>query len=172
MTSPPEKKESAPKTQQVKRIAIIRLKGTTGLKPDVRETLKLLRLYKKHTAIVVPSTPAYIGMIDRIKETVTWGEIDSATCKLLLEKRGRLPGKQSITPAYIKEKSKLDLDAFVNEFMAVKKELKDIPGLKPFFKLMPPAKGFEKKGLKAQFSMGGSLGYRKHLINELLQRMI
>ena len=53
-----------------------------------------------------------------------------------------------------------------------KKELKDVPGLKLFFKLRPPEGGFERKGVKHPFSMGGVLGYRKEKINELLMRML
>jgi large subunit ribosomal protein L30 len=33
-------------------------------------------------------------------------------------------------------------------------------------------KGFERGGIKKPFSMGGSLGYRKNKINELIRRMI
>ena len=53
-----------------------------------------------------------------------------------------------------------------------KKELKDIPGLKRFFRLRPPEKGFERKGIKKTYAVGGVLGYRKDKINELIMRML
>ena len=56
--------------------------------------------------------------------------------------------------------------------MQFKKELNDIPGLKRFFRLKPPEKGFEKKGIKKQYSLGGVLGYRKGKINELIRKML
>lgn len=44
--------------------------------------------------------------------------------------------------------------------------------LKPFFRLSPPRKGFERKGIKVHFSRGGVLGYRKAKINDLIKRMV
>ena len=154
------------------RLAIIRIKGKPGLKKSVKDTFQMLRLYKKNHVVVVTSKPTYAGMLTKIQDAVTWGEIDEQTFKLLLEKRGKLPGKESLTEKYLKEKCNTTFDQFVKDFMTGKKELKDIPGLKLFFKLNPPVHGFESKGIKTQFSMGGVLGYRKEKINELLRRMI
>jgi large subunit ribosomal protein L30 len=155
-----------------KRIAVIRIKGNLGLKKSLKDTFTMLRLYKKNNCVVVPSTKPFIGMIEKIKEASTWGEIDEKTFTELLMKRGKLPGNKKLTEAYIKDKIKIDSNTFVKEFFTFKKEIKDIPGLKPFFKLTPPRKGFEKKGIKAPYSLGGVLGYRKDKINELLSRMI
>ncbi len=155
-----------------KRVAVVRLHGKMGLKKDVKDTLLMLRLYKKHTCVVLPNTPVYIGMINKVKEFVTWGEIKPEVFKKLLEKRGRLPGKKVLTEDYLKQKLKLNFDQFTEKFFEFKKELKDVPGLKPFFKLSPPKHGYEKKGTKKPFSMGGALGYRKSKINELIERMI
>ena len=47
-----------------------------------------------------------------------------------------------------------------------------MPGLKQFFKLNPPRSGFERKGIKVPFSLGGALGYRKNNINDLIKRMV
>lgn len=154
------------------RIAIIRIKGKPGLKRSVQDTFQILRLYKKNHVVVVTNTPVYAGMLTKIQDAVTWGDIDEETFKLLLEKRGKLPGKKPLTEQYLKEKCNLTIDQFSKEFMACKKDLKEIPGLKLFFKLSPPVQGFESKGIKAQFSMGGVLGYRKEKINELLRRMM
>jgi large subunit ribosomal protein L30 len=113
-----------------------------------------------------------MGMLNIVKNTVTWGEINEQTFRILLEKRGRLPAKQQLTEAYLKEKVKMSFDEFAKKFMEGKAELKDVPGLKSFFTLSPPRQGFEKKGMKEQYAMGGALGYRKDKINELIQRMI
>lgn len=156
----------------LQRIVIIRIKGKAGLKRSIKDTFKMLRLYKKNNAVVVSNTPAYAGMIAKIQDAVTWGEIDEETCKVLLQKRGKLPGKKSLTEQYLQQHCKTTIDQFCKDFMACKKELKDVPGLKPFFKLNPPQHGFERKGVKVPFSLGGVLGYRKEKINELLQRMI
>jgi len=174
MISPSPHKESVsqPIPQKKARVAIIRIKGKPGLKVDIRKTLDLLTLYKKYHCVVVPNTPTYMGMLNVVKNTVTWGELDEETFRSLLEKRGRLPGKMSLTESYLKEKISMTLSEFTKKFMEFKAELKDVPGLKTFFKLSPPRKGFEQKGIKAQYSMGGVLGYRKNKINDLIKRMV
>ncbi len=154
------------------RIAIIRIKGDPGLKAPIRKTFELLRLYKKNSCVVIPNTKDYVGMLARIQDSCTWGEVDEETFAMLLEKRGKLPGKQPLTKEYLKEKTQLDFAGFTKEYFAFKKELKDVPGLKPFFTLNPPRKGFERKGTKMPYSLGGALGYRKADINDLLRRMM
>ena len=156
----------------MKKIAIIRIRGKIGLKKGIKDTLNLLRLFNKHTCVVVDGNENYSGMIKKVKDYVTWGEIDFETFKLLLEKRGKLPGKKNLTEEYLKDKLKLSYDDFTKEFFEFKKKLKDVPGLKQFFKLKPPEKGFERKGIKQPFSLGGALGYRKEKINDLIRRML
>ncbi len=154
------------------RIAVIRIAGEHGLTVDVKTTLKLLNLHKKYTCSIIPNQPTSIGMLKKIKDYVTWGELDSKTFKTLLITRGRLPGNKKLTEDYITETLKISTDEFVEKFMVKEKEIKEIPGLKPFFRLSPPIKGFERKGVKKPFSTGGVLGYRKEKINALLERMI
>jgi len=156
----------------MKRIALIRIRGSVKVKKEVEDTMKLLKLYNKHTCVIVGSSKTVIGMIKKIKDHITWGELNEETFKQLLEKRGRLAGKQRLSESYLKEKTKLGINEFVKEFFEFKKELKDIPGLKTFFKLCSPQGGFERKGIKTPFSMGGVLGYRKEKINDLIIRML
>lgn len=154
------------------RIAVIQVRGGINIKRKIKDTLNLLRLYKKNSCTILNETPSFVGMLESIKEFITWGEIDKDTFKLLMEKRGKLPGNQQLTEEYVKKSTNLNLDQFADEFIAHKKELKDIPGLKQFFRLKPPVHGFENKGTKKPFSMGGALGYRKNEINELVRRML
>ncbi|QQG39244.1 MAG: 50S ribosomal protein L30 [Candidatus Woesearchaeota archaeon] len=154
------------------KLAIIRIRGQIGLSKPVRDTFKMLRLYKKNNCVIVEASPTYFGMIQRLKDFITWGEIDQETVKLLIKERARLPGNKKLTEDYLKEKLRTDLDTFVKEFLESKKSLRDIPGLKTFFRLKPPTKGFERKGTKLPFAQGGALGYRKEKINELIKRMI
>lgn len=154
------------------RIAVIRLKGDPGLKVVIRKTFRLLRLYKKFHCVIITNTPQFVGMLTKVKDAATWGEVDKATCKLLLEKRGRLPGNLQLTEQYLKGKLNIVFDQFADDFLGFKRELKDIPGLKMFFRLRPPLRGLESKGIKEQFALGGSLGYRKDNINEMIQRMV
>ena len=154
------------------RIAVIRIKGKTGLRHDIKATFEKLRLYNKNSCVVIPNTDPFLGMLEKIKNVSTWGEINEKTYGALLTNRGKLPGNKRLTDDYVKEKVKTDIKGFSKEFMTFKKEMKEIPGLKTFFKLNPPRKGFERKGIKVPFAQGGVLGYRKDKINDLLERMI
>ena len=154
------------------RIAIIQVRGGIGMKNTVKDTLNLLRLHKKNSCSIVNAIPSFLGMINLIKDFVTWGELDKETFKLLIEKRGRLPGNQQLTEEYLRQTANLTFDQFAEQFIDNKKEMKDIPGLKTFFRLKPPVHGYEKKGVKNPFSMGGALGYRKEKINDLIKRMV
>jgi len=154
------------------RIAIIRIRGETGVQKKIKDTFAILHLYRKNYCIVLQNNPQTIGFLRRIKDYVTWGEMDKATFKELLEKRGKVTANKPLTETYIKEKTKQTQSEFIEEFFSQKKELKDIPGVKPFFRLNSPLKGFERKGVKKPFSLGGALGYRKEKINDLVKRML
>ena len=47
---------------------------------------------------------------------------------------------------------------------------RELPDIKPVFRLSPPRKGYE--GIKRAYSVGGALGYRGKDINELIRRMM
>ena len=154
------------------RVVVVRVRGDVGIGADVRETMKLLRLYRKNYCGVFPSTDCMLGMIQRVKDFVTFGEIDKETFSKLLKLRGRLAGNKPLTEEYLKAKVKTDFAKFADEFMGFKTELKVIPGVKTFFRLHPPIGGFERLGIKKSYAEGGALGYRGKEINKLLHKMI
>jgi len=155
-----------------KKIAVIRVRGSIGVRKKVNDTFRMLRLFNKNYCIIIENTPYYVGMLKKVQEYATWGELDQETFEKLLEKRGKIIGNKRLTKEYVMKKTSSDFNAFAKEFFSFKKQLKDIPGLKLFFRLQPPRKGFERKGIKFPFSQGGVYGYRKEKINDLLQRMI
>ena len=115
-----------------KRIAIIRIRGGIKVKGTIKDTMNMLRLYRKNYCVVVEGNASIMGMINKIKDYITWGEIDDDTFKMLVEKKGE----------------------------------------KKFFRLSPPRGGFERKGIKVPFKVGGALGYRAEKINDLIKRMV
>lgn len=127
------KKEKKMEKVKVANMAVIRIRGNNKIRADIKDTLSMLKLYKKNSCVILQATPSIMGMIFKIKDYVTWGEIDDDTLKALEEKKG--------------------------------KENK-------FFALNPPRGGFEKKGIKVAFAAGGTTGYRKDKINELIKKMI
>ena len=69
-------------------IAIIRITGEVGLRKEINETFKRLRLRKKYSCIVFEKpTPEQLGMINKVRDFVAFGEINSDTYKKLVEKR-------------------------------------------------------------------------------------
>ena len=156
----------------MKKIAVIRIRGSFGVRKEIKDTMNMLRLYNKNHCVVIENSPNNVGMIKKVKDYVTWGEIDEKTFRELMVKRGRIVANRLITDQYFKENAKISMEEFVKEFFNSKKKLKDIPGLKVYFRLKPPTKGFERKGIKVPYSMGGVLGYRKEKINELIIRML
>jgi large subunit ribosomal protein L30 len=154
------------------RIAIVRVRGDVGLSPEIRTALKLLKLYKKNYCSVWPNSPAVIGNLKKVKDWTTFGELDEETFTLLLKKRGKLAGNKPLTEDYLKSKVGCDLTTFAKKYFAFEADLKDIPGLKTFFRLHPPQGGFERRGIKESFAAGGALGYRGKAINALLKKMI
>lgn len=160
------------KQEKKQRIVIIRVRGEINVNKDIKDTLKMLRLFRKNYCTIVSNNPYYIGMINKIKDYVTFGEISVDSFSELIEKRGEITKKQKLTEKYVKEKTKKSIKDFSKDFIAFKAEFNDIPGLKKFFRLHPPLKGFERNGIKKPYSIGGALGYRGDKINDILRRMI
>jgi|SRR3989338_249928 len=154
------------------KIVVVRVRGRAGVNRRIEDTMHLLKIYNKYHCIIVDNDKKVIGMLKKIKDYVTWGEVDNATLTMLLNERGRLPGNKKLDDKYIKEKLKIDIQTFAAQLYEGKKKISEVPGLKSFFKLRPPLRGFERGGIKKPFSMGGVLGYRKDRINDLVQRMI
>lgn len=164
--------EKEKKVEKVlKLLAVIRLRGEVGVSKNVAATLELLRLRKKHRCILVPATANYMGMISKVKDYCTFGEVEEAVVKELLQKRGRIAGNKPLTAEFLKQ-SKLTFETFAKKLMNSEIKFRDVEGLKPFFKLHPPIGGFEREGIKKPFAMHGSLGYRRADINKLLRKMI
>ncbi len=144
--------------KQNKKIAVVRIRGGIGIKKIILDTLKMLRVYRQNYCVVIESSPSYMGMIRKSKDYITWGEIDDETYKLLVEGKGEeYKGRDTDKKGKIKYKKFIENDG--------KK-------IKPFFRLSPPRKGFERKGIKVPFSKGGALGYREGRINALIKRML
>ncbi|HIP84957.1 MAG TPA: 50S ribosomal protein L30 [Methanothermococcus okinawensis] len=151
--------------------AVIRVRGTAGIRRDIRDTLKMLRLHKVNHCVIVPETDTYKGMLEKVKDYVTYGEIDKDTLIKLILKRGRLAGDKEIDEEKIKELIGMSVEELAEKIMKGEILLRDTP-LKPVFRLHPPRKGYDKAGIKKPFSVGGALGYRGKEINKLLERMM
>lgn len=149
-------------------IAIVRVRGLVKVRKDIRDTMDILRLKSVNNCVVITDNPVYRGMIQKIKDYVTWGEIEKDVFKKMLLKWGRTEENKRVNEDYFKEK-KQTLDKFIDSFFKGDVKLQDV-GIRPFFRLHPPRKGYE--GVKRPYSLKGALGKRGKEINKLLERMI
>ncbi|MGC9514886.1 50S ribosomal protein L30 [Methanocrinis sp.] len=148
--------------------AIVRLRGSVNTKPDIKDTLDMLRLHRINHCVVVPDSPHYRGMIQKVKDYVAWGEIDEDALASMLEMRGRLNGNRRLTDQFIKEKTSYGtIKEFASALSQGAVSLKDA-GIKPVFRLHPPRKGH--RGTKKTVKEGGELGYHES-ISDLIWKM-
>lgn len=154
----PKEREAKIKTVPSGKLAVILVRGTVNVTQAVKDTLTPFHLSRKNHCVIVESTPAVLGRLDKVKDFVTWGEIDEPTFKELVEKRGK-EYKSRVKDS----KGKYTYQKFF-----------DFNGkiYKKYFRLNPPRKGFGRKGIKVSFRAGGALGYRGEKINDLIGRML
>jgi len=130
------------------KLAIVLVRGMVKVVAPVKDTLAMLNLHRKNHCVVVDDTPAYRGMLNKVKDYITWGEIDDATFTELVQKRGQL--------------------------LLGRGRGQDINGkkYKRHFALNPPRKGFGRKGIKDPFNSSGALGNRGPKMSDLVKRML
>ncbi len=150
--------------------AVVLIRSQIGVRKDIKETLRHLRLVKKHHCVLVPDDETHLGMLRKVKDYVTWGEIDLDTLEALIRERGRLIGDKRIDDEYAKKLGYSDLKELCKALLEGKIRYKELPDVKPVFRLSPPRHGF--KSIKRPYKVGGDLGYRGKEINELIRRMI
>ena len=69
------------------KIAVVRVRGQVRLHGTVRQTFKQLNLNRKNNCIIVDEKSR--GMINKVKDYVTWGEISDEVVALLKNKKGK-----------------------------------------------------------------------------------
>src|SRR3989338_9641874 len=124
-----------------KKFAVVLVRGEAKVPQQIKDTLAMLNLHRKNHVVVVPDTPALHGMIVKVKDFVTWGEISAEVFKELLEKRG-LPYQ-----GRLQDRTK----SYSYPYLTYGKK-----HFKSYFRLNPPRKGFGRKGIKIAFAAGGA----------------
>lgn len=152
-----KKAEQRKKSEPGKKLAVILVRGMNKTDYQTKETLAMLNLQRKNHLVIVNDSASVMGMVKKVKDFVTWGEIDDTTFKELVMKRG-----EEFLARTADSKGKYEYNYV--DFNGRK--------YKPYFRLNPPKKGFGRKGIKVPFKVGGALGYRGDKINDLIQRMI
>ena len=151
--------------------AAIRIRGTVNIKPDIKKTLQLLNLTRANHCVILQEKPSIKGMLYVAKDYITWGEIEKDVLKKLITNRGKIEGDKKLTEEYIKSSTSFaNIDKLTQAIIDDKFKFKEIPNVKPIFRLNPPKKGYE--GVKRPYTKKGALGYRSKDINKLIEKMI
>ena len=150
---------------------MVKVRGTISAQREARETLEMLSLAKTNNAVLIDNRPSYIGMLYRVQNYVTWGEVSKETVALMLKERGRLAGGKKLTDESVEKMGYKSINALADAIASCKAEYQKLPNVKPVFKLRPPSKGFKGK-TKKSFIAGGEAGYRGEKISDLIKRMV
>ncbi|WP_094228585.1 50S ribosomal protein L30 [Methanolobus psychrotolerans] len=150
--------------------ALVRVRGNVNVRGSIKDTLKMLRLHKVNHCVLLNDTPHNVGMIQKVKDYVAFGVIDAGTLAEMLSNRGKLEGDIKLTDEYVAENTEYDsIKALAQAICDGAATLKDVPNLKPVFRLHPPRKGHA--GVKRTVQQGGVLGNHGEDINKLLKKM-
>ena len=151
---------------------VIRARSDRGVNVRIKDTMSMLNLTKVNHATLIPDSPSYRGMLQKVKDYVTWGEVDASTVGSLIRQRGRLIGDKPITDEVVKSGSSFkSIDEISEAIASGEATLKEIEGMKPVFRLHPPRGSKGWGGIKRAYSVGGALGFRGEDIATLAERM-
>ncbi|MDG7040780.1 MAG: uL30 family ribosomal protein [Nitrososphaerota archaeon] len=129
-------------------ILIIRIKGTLNVRYDMADTLRSLNLRRKFNATIVRDSPVLRGMLQLAKDFIIWSEVDDKLALRLFKERGRTTGWRRLDEKYLKEKGLKGFSDLVKKFSAG--ELNPSAyGIKPYFSLPPPKRGFPRRSYSA-----------------------
>jgi len=152
------------------KLAVIRLRSGIKAKQGVKDTLKLMGLTRVNHGVIVEKTDSNMGMIRKVKDYITWGEVKPEVLEALLAKRGRLSGDKRVTEDAVRATS--NFQTLAELAAAVESGAADLgdAGVKKVFRFHPPRGGF--RSTKRPVKDMGDLGYRGERINELIIRMM
>lgn len=157
-------------TQTCKCIIVVKVRGDISAQREAKETLDMLHLNHTNHAIIIDNRPAFLGMLQRVHNYVTWGEASKETVTLMLKKRGKLTGGKQLTEENVQLLGYKSIDELADAIFNCKTQQWKLD-MRPVFKLHPPKKGYRGK-TKKSFKAGGEAGYRGEAINELIKRMV
>jgi len=67
--------------------AVLRIRGSVNTSPQLKATMKMLRLERVNHCVLIPKNESYDGMLKKAKDYITWGEINQVTLEKLIAKR-------------------------------------------------------------------------------------
>ena len=67
--------------------AVVQVRGVVKTRQDIKDTLKMLRLHHINHCVLIPDSPQNLGMIQKVKDYVAFGEVDAPTVETLPHSR-------------------------------------------------------------------------------------
>ena len=154
--------------------AVVQIRGTINTKHEIKNTLKMMHLTRPNHCVIVPENDYYEGMLQKVKDYITWGEVNAATLTKLISSYGKRMGDKPIAEDYLKAHTEYTtLKDFAQAVLEGKVQYGKLEDIKPIFRLCPPLGGH--RSTKRPYSVGvgkGALGYRGKAINDLLEKMM
>ena len=151
---------------------VIRVRSDRVVTKKIRDTMSMLNLTRVNHAVLIPKTAPYEGMLQKVKDYVTWGEVGEDTIVSLIKERGRMSGDKPVTDSTVKSSSDhSNIQSLSKAIASGDATTKDVQGMKPVFRLHPPRGSKGWGGIKRAYSVGGALGFRGEVISELAERM-
>ncbi|MHA1338675.1 MAG: 50S ribosomal protein L30 [Promethearchaeota archaeon] len=168
----PKKNKKEKSDFQPKLMLVIRIRGAPHMNYKIEDTLKMLRLHKPNHGTVLFGTPTVMGMLNKVKDYVAFGEVDENILIKLLQRRAYLKGQKPLTEEHIRKKTRFsNFNELAKALFNGEIQLKDIYNLKPVFRLHPPKGGY-RGSIKKPFNSGGTLGNVGTYINVIAAKMI
>jgi len=141
-------------------LAIVRVRGVRSVKPKIKKTLELLKLWRPNHCVVFSASPQIMGMVNLVKDYVAFGPIKEETLASVIAKRGE-KGSKSASVIMKDEEIKAAAKAVFGG-----KKLAEF--IDPVFRLHPPRSGY--KDIKRVYPMG-DLGKRDDM-DMFIKRMM
>lgn len=152
----------------------VRVRGAIGMRGKILDTLSMLRMNKVNHGVLIWGEKSFMGMLNKCKDYIAYGEIDEKALVRLLRVRGKVEGQKALTDEHIKNLTEYkDIKEFAKALLDGKIQYreKDIFKIKPVFRLHPPRKG-HRGTIKKHYGEGGTLGNVGDYINIIIHKMI
>ncbi|MEK6886552.1 MAG: uL30 family ribosomal protein [Nanoarchaeota archaeon] len=70
------------------KIAVILVRGLIGANKHIKDTLKMLNIYRRNVCAILDANKNMLGMVNKVRNYATFGEVSEETIKLLKQKKG------------------------------------------------------------------------------------
>lgn len=154
-------------------LVAIRARGSAGLRHQIEAALNDLGLKRRHQAILLPDNPSTRGILNKLKDTLIWGQATEEILTSLLHLRSKVPGSGRLTDAEAKKMFGVeDVKALAKSLSTGELKPQELRrrGLSTTFNLHSPKGGF--RSLKRPAGKGGELGFRSESLKEVIEKMV